>query len=164
MKKIISIFVTTLACFVITPTIQAQTSAGIGLAYGADMEDLGLQLSGSFSLNDKMRVGADLTYYLSSEEEIFGTTIKTTAYEINGNLNYILHKSDAIEFYGIGSIGLHFAGVSIGDTSESDSEIGIGVGVGAQYNLGNVKLFAEPRYFLSGFDQLSIGFGARIGF
>ncbi len=163
MKKIITIVATIAICFMVTPTIQAQISAGVGFAYGTDIEETGLQLSGVYTLNEKMRVGADLIYYFIGDEEFFGVKIEQTALEFNGNFNYIFYNENKIEAYGIGSLGLHYVSVSVLDNSESDSEIALGVGVGAQYDLGKVKLYLEPRYFLSGFDQLNIGFGVRMG-
>jgi hypothetical protein len=163
MKKIQTIVAAIAICFFMTPSIQAQNSAGIGLAYGADFEEMGLQLSGGYTLNEKMRVGADLIYYFIGDVDFGSTTLKTTALEFNGNFNYVFYNENKIEAYGIASLGLHYTSISIGGNSNSDSEIGLGVGVGAQYDLGKVKLYVEPRYFLSGFDQLNIGFGVRMG-
>lgn len=87
--------------------------------------------------------------------------------EINANFHYIFYNENNLELYGIGALGIHYVKVSLDDPNfsfeESDSELGLGIGAGVQYKLGKISLYAEPRYFLSGFDQLNLSFGVRFG-
>jgi outer membrane protein X len=178
MKKVIRGF--TLVFFLslgLSTTILAQDEGDIAVGlhgnYGTDIEKLGVGANGTYTLNETMRVGADFTYWLIGDDEVGGfggnnISISYTYFEINGNFNYIFYNENNLMAYGIGSLGIHYAkieasfeGPGIDDASES--ELGLGIGAGVEYNLDSVALFAEPRIFLSGFDQLSFMFGARIG-
>lgn len=144
---------------------QAQISVGGGLAYGLDIEEIGIQASGTYVLNEDMRLGADIVYWLTPSEHNFNFTML----EINANYNYIFHNENDLMFYALGTLGIHYAKVSYDGPGSgalgnlgSDTELGLGVGAGMEYNLGSVKLYAEPRIFLSGFDQFALAAGLRI--
>lgn len=142
-------------------------SLGGGITYGFDLEEIGIQVVGTYSLNNNIRVGADFNYWLTDNESAFGSSFSTTLFEINGNVHYLFYNNDGLIFYAMGSLGLHYASVSIdipvyGSESASDTELGIGFGAGAEYDLGPVKLYLEPRLFISGFDQFALSAGFRI--
>lgn len=144
---------------------QAQISVGGGLAYGLDIEELGIQASGTYVLNEDMRLGADLIYWLTPSSDF----VDMTMFEINANYNYIFYNENDLMFYALGTLGIHYMKASYsGPGSEylggsgSDTELGLGIGAGMEYNLGSVKLYAEPRLFLSGFEQFSLAAGLRI--
>ncbi|TVR17541.1 MAG: hypothetical protein EA391_04505 [Balneolaceae bacterium] len=63
-------------------------------------------------------------------------------------------------------MGIHYARSSFSfegfSESASDSEVGLGLGAGVEYDLGSVKIYAEPRLFLSGFEQFQFNAGVRI--
>src|SRR5690625_1984766 len=151
---------------------QAQISVGGGLAYGLDIEELGIQASGTYVLNEDMRLGADIIYWLTPSESFpGGVEFSTTMFEINANYNYIFYNENDVMFYALGTLGIHYAKVSwdgpsgsewSGRASGSDTELGLGIGAGVEYNLGSIKLYAEPRLFLSGFEQFSLAAGLRI--
>lgn len=140
-----------------------QMAINVGLAYGLDMEELGLRAGMTYFLNEDMRIGGDITYWLLESHEGFDQT----ALEINGNFNYIFYNENDLMFYGIGTLGIHYVSFSydmgeFGSGSESDTDIGLALGAGGEYNLGSVSVFAEPKLFLSGFDQAKFNFGVRI--
>src|SRR5690625_1217639 len=63
---------------------QAQSSVGGGLAYGLDVEELGIQASGTYVLNEDMRLGADIIYWLTPSESFpVGADFSTTMFDIN---------------------------------------------------------------------------------
>jgi len=177
MKKIIRGFTFVfLLSLGMSATLIAQNEGDIAIGvqgnYGTDIEELGIGANGIYSLNETMRVGADFTYWLIGDDEFSGfgndVSISYTFLEINANFNYIFYNENQLMAYGIGSLGIHYAKVEAeiegpGLDDSSDSELGLGLGAGAEYNLGSVALFVEPRIFLSGFDQFSLTFGARIG-
>src|SRR5690625_1861060 len=85
--------------------------------------------------------------------------------------NYIFYNENDVMFYALGTLGIHYAKVSwdgpsgsewSGRASGSDTELGLGLGAGVEYNLGSMNLYAEPRLFLSGFEQFSLAAGRRI--
>jgi opacity protein-like surface antigen len=171
---------TTSTVFKVHGQITAESgikSINAGLAFGLDMEKLGLRAGMSYFLDENMRVGGDLTYWFTGEESSsfmgVSSSVSTTAYEVNGHFHYIFFNENNLIIYGIGALGLHYAkakvsvsgtGIIDGDTSSSNSEIGLGIGAGVEYFLENVSLFAEPKYFLTGFEQLKLSAGVRIYF
>ncbi len=139
-----------------------QIAVSGGLSYGFDLEKAGLRAEATSFFTENIRVGADITYWFT--ESYAG--LKPTFLEFNGNLNYLFFEQDALTLYGIGTLGVHHAKVSYdlgmhGSDSSSDTKIGLGLGAGAEYNLGTVSIFAEPKFFLSGFDQMKLNFGVR---
>jgi len=137
---------------------EGDIKLGAGLSYGLDIEEIGIQANGYYTLDEKMRVGADFNYFLTESTE----AVDLTAWEFNGNFHYVFSRENDIVLYGLGSIGYHFfkSEVSIlGSTT--NSEIGFGIGGGIEYDLGNLLLFGEPRLFLSGADQLVLTAGIR---
>ena len=142
-------------------------SVGAGIAYGFDVEEIGIQVGGTYTFNPNIRFGADIIYWLLPSEDFFGASFDMNAFEINGNFHYIFHDTRDLTLYGLASAGIHIVSVSVdipgfGSESESDSDVAIGVGAGVEYNLGGLKLYAEPRVFLSGLDQFALSAGIRI--
>lgn len=171
MKRVIILIISIFFVFSSWSTLTAQNSGdidlGAGITYGFDLEEIGIQAVGTYSLNDKIRVGADFIYWLSENDNAFGASFSSTLFEINGNVHYLFINNDEFNIYAIGSLGLHYASVSIdvpgyGSESASDSELGLGFGAGAEYNLGPVKIYVEPRLFISGFDQFALSAGLKI--
>lgn len=168
MKQVV--LVITLAAFFAVSSLQAraqndfaqgQIGINAGLTYGFDIEEPGIRVGATYFLNENMRVGGDITYWLIGNQRFFGETFSFTYLELNGNFNYLFYNQDDLVFYGIGSLGIHYASVSIGSDSDSDTELGLGLGAGVEYNLGALSVFAEPKVFLSGFDQAKFNAGVR---
>lgn len=178
MKKLLTVLVITIATSLVfnlgmSKTALAQDglnegdiSIGANIGYGFDIEEIGIGVNGTYVLKPNMRLGADFTYWLTEDNDI----VSVTFLEVNANFHYIFYNEEDLMAYGIGSLGIHSASVDSNvDTdfgnfgySASETELGIGVGAGIEYNLGSVALFAEPRLFLSGFEQLSLTAGARV--
>ena len=138
MKKSISLL---FATFLLSLLTVAQEEGGItvggGIAYGFDMEEVGIQANGYYTLNENMRVGADFLYWFTDD-----ASVDLTSWELNGNFHYMFFNDNNLILYGLGSVGYHYVEASFelfGETiSDSDSEIGFGVGAGIEYDLGSV--------------------------
>jgi len=163
-----ALLLATLLLLVWGPAAHAQNNPGDitlggGLSYGEKFSELGLQLGGYYVLNEDMRVGGDFTYWFIDSPDGFSNTY----FEINGNFHYLFYQENDITLYGIGTLGIHRASFEFtffGETvSDSDTDLALGIGAGGEYDVGPVKLFVEPRLFLTGFDQFGISFGARFG-
>ena len=148
------------------PAANAQNNPGditlgAGLSYGEKISELGLQLGGYYVLNEEMRVGGDFIYWLVDSP----SGVSNSFLELNGNFHYLFYQENDITLYGIGSLGLHYSSVEFtffGETvSDSNTDLALGLGAGGEYNLGTIKLYAEPRLFLTGYDQFQISFGVR---
>jgi len=55
---------TTLALTLLLGNAFAQVSAGGGLAYGTDLNDLGIQVHGGYQINEEWRGFTSFIYYL----------------------------------------------------------------------------------------------------
>lgn len=142
---------------------QGDITVGAGVTYGFEVEEMGIQLNGNYAINEKMRIGADFIYWLTESSDYYSVTM----WEFNANFHYIFYNEKGLILYGMGTLGLHTASVKVdhplvGSSTSSDSEIGLGLGGGLEYNLGSVKLFAEPRLFISGYDQFTFSAGVRL--
>lgn len=145
---------------------EGMLSAHAGISYGFDIEELGINAGASYFITEDMRVGGTFTYWLyGGSEESFGYEVSTNAFEINGHYHYIFYNESDFVIYGVGALGLHITSVSVdypgGSESESDTEVALGLGAGFEYSIGNLSIFAEPKYFISGFDQLKLNAGVR---
>src|SRR5690606_20773022 len=113
MKKLHALMVVSALSFLFIQPSNAQTSVDVGLAYGTDIEELGLRFGVSHYLLGTVRVSGDFTYWLVGDREFFDTTLSTTAMELNGNLHYVFYHENNTEIYGVGSLGLHYIRTSM---------------------------------------------------
>lgn len=168
MKKTLFIF----AAFLIAGMGQlfAQDSKRIGgqLIYGTDINSLGIGAIAEFPIAERMVISPSFSYYFPKDEGFF----KTSAFEINGNLNYAFVEENSILFYGIGGINYtnlklkaNMSQVGIPNYSSSAGEIGLNLGAGANFDIGNNFLpFGEVKYIISDFDRLVLAAGVKFNF
>jgi opacity protein-like surface antigen len=144
-------------CLLGSTQVSAQLSAGAGLAFGSETEDLGIRATALYQFNENWRAATDFIWYLDGEEDV-------SVWELNLNAHYIFFEDGKFLAYGLA--GLNLVGVSVdlgplGD--ESDTEGGINLGVGGQYKINEtISIQSELKYSLSDFDQIVFGIGALI--
>ena len=156
---------------------KAQTTVGGGIAYGTEIKNMGIDLTGQYFIKDNIAIEASFTYYFpkdfGNDLSINGEDFKIKWYEINANANYYFNMDGNIKAYALGGlnmsivsiptfdIGSVFGGGS-GVKNASSSKIGLNIGAGADFDLGkNMTPFAQLKYVLSDFDQLQILAGVR---
>lgn len=150
----------------ISTQAQEDTRLGAFLAYGTEIENLGVGVNAEFPIAEKITLSPSFIYYLPKEE--FGVDLNW--WEINANVNYYLLNESNLSLYAIG--GLNYSNVSvsisdsipgIGDISSSDGRFGLNLGGGANFNIGsNITPFAELKYVIIDGGQLVLGAGVRI--
>ncbi|MFK7846047.1 MAG: hypothetical protein AB8G77_12170 [Rhodothermales bacterium] len=166
LNKSVSIGVLLLAMFFVSHTANAQFLLGGGLVYGTDIEAIGIQANGVYTLNEEqgINLAGDLTLYFP--DEVPGVDVSLFA--INANGHYIFTTTETLVAYALA--GLNIAVVKIGvdfgevfgSSSVSDTELGINAGAGAQFDVGFGFAYAEAKLVLGGFDQFVLGGGIRI--
>jgi len=168
MKKTLFVF----AAFLLAGMGQlfAQDSKRIGaqLIYGTDINSLGIGAIAEFPVADRMVISPSFSFYFPNDEGF----VKTSAFEINGNLNYTFVEENNILFYGIGGLNYtnykvktNMAQVGYPNYSASSGEIGLNLGAGANFDLGkNFVPFGEVKYILGGFDRLVLAAGIKFNF
>lgn len=148
---------------------QAQLQLGGGLAFGTEIEKLGLQISGNLPVaqEGKIRAAPDLIFYI--KDDFGGGSVRW--WEVNLNGNYLFMDNEAYTLYALG--GINIANVNFDYDIEvpdifgvdgSQTELGLNVGGGIEYGMDFGNLYGEAKYILSDFDQLVISVGVRIPF
>ncbi|MDR6300556.1 outer membrane beta-barrel protein [Mesonia maritima] len=156
-------------CFV-SLTANAQkidTRIGGMLAYGTEIENIGIGANVEFGIIDKLSITPSFIYYLPKENG----PIKITWFEFNTNANYYFIQDEDFDFYGIG--GLNYTNVNVkydndilggfgSSVSGSDGRIGLNIGGGANLKLdGNITPFAELKYVIIDGGQLVLAAGVK---
>lgn len=143
-------------------------SIGGLLAYGTEIENLGIGVNAEFGITENLRISPSFIYYLPTDHGI----IKTNWFELNANANYYFVQDDKFDFFGLGglnysSVNVKYNGPDIGGLSKSiggsDGRFGLNLGAGANLHLSNDNItpFAELKYVIIDGGQLVIAAGVR---
>lgn len=154
MKKLLASLFVLILVIGIHSAATAQKSLGAGLAYGAEIEEIGLKVDGVYTINEDFRAAADFIYYFTEDNLTF--------WEFNLNGHYLFLTEEELMVYGLA--GINYAKQSIdfdGMEDFSNSEAGLNIGVGLEYDLGFAKFSPELKYAISDLDQLVISAGLR---
>ena len=149
---------------------EGRIQIGPGLAYGTEVEKLGISVDGYYTINEKFRAGAALTYFFPESNDYPGGSVDVNYFAVDLNGNYIFHNEDQLMAYGIA--GLNIFRVSVdsevdgefaGTYSTSSSEVGLNIGAGLEYGLDFGNLVGELTYAGLGgdVDQLVLKAGVR---
>ena len=145
-------------------TAQNGTRLGAMLAYGTEIENVGLGVNAEFPIMESLTISPGFIYYLPKDE--YG--IDLSWWELNGNAHYYFVNNESTGFYGIG--GLNYSHLQIdygndtmlGDAEMSDGRVGLNLGSGANFNIGSsITPFAEAKYVIMDEAQLVIGAGVK---
>lgn len=166
-----------LLIFVGSNLANAQSRIYPGISFGSEIETIGITLGGEFFVSERVSVAPDFIFYLPKKEsEVYSgskTELKSTLWELNGNIHYYFVKKTDIGFYGLG--GLNYSHVSVDykqtdtDTGQTemefnmgDGEIGLNLGIGANFSLGKkFTPFLEMKYVAASTDQLVLTSGLK---
>jgi outer membrane protein X len=143
---------------------SAQTETRIGgmLAYGTEIENLGIGANAEFGITEKLSISPGFIFYLPKDE--YGIDI--TWWEINANANYYFMEGNT-DVYGLA--GLNYTSVKISypdnpffDGDVSDGRFGLNIGGGANFHIGSSILpFAELKYVIIDGGQLVLAAGVK---
>ncbi len=143
-------------------TEKGAMRAGGGLAFGTEIESLGIQGRFDYAITEQILLAPDLTYFFGKSEG----SIDLNWFDINLNGNYLFDTGNP-DIIPYALAGLNFAIVSasydgFGDFGDSSStEIGLNLGGGADFIVGTIIIFGELRYAISSADQLVIAGGVK---
>lgn len=152
-------------------TVRAQTvdtRVGGMVAYGSEIENVGVGVNAEFGILDKLSVSPSFIYYFPKEEG----PVEATWFEINANANYYVLENTQFDVYGLA--GLNYTHVKVdvdmpsvggfggGSSSGSDSRFGLNLGAGGNINLsGGIMPFAELKYVIIDDGQFVIAGGVK---
>lgn len=156
---------------VMTTTAKAQFSAGLGIDYGSEVEEVGFDLRAGYTLTDHVTLAADFSIFNLDDN---GAFVKRRFWnDFNVNMNYyFLSPEEMVQPYAL--VGLNITSVGIkydnhpvfNDDRESDTELGVNVGGGLDIKATeNLRPFAEVKYLIiDKYDQGVITFGLKYFF
>ena len=162
MKKLLLSFAL-VAFFGLAATAQEQglIRATGGLAYGTEVEELGINIGGEYLITDVISGGANFTYFFTPEN------ITWTEFNIDGKYYFL---TDGPYVYGLAGIGIVSYKVDVdfgpfGSSSVSDSATGLNIGAGAIFPLSdNFGIQTQLKYNTAYDGQLVIQGGVAFDF
>ena|SRR5690625_3011587 len=137
-------------------TQEGDITAGAGLSYGTDIEEIGLTVQAYYAFTNEIRGGGSFTYYFTGDN--------WNANEFNVDVHYLFRNEDGLILYGLGGLNFSTVSVSFMGQSNSETDTGLNIGGGVEYDLGSVYLFGEPKFTIGGFEQLQLTAGVRLRF
>lgn len=161
--KFLGLLFTIVFAFTTTVKAQDETRLGAFLAYGTEIENIGIGANAQFPIAEKLTISPSFIYYLPKEE--FGIDVEW--FEFNANANYYLVEDESLDVYAIG--GLNYSSVKVsfdeplfGDGSSSDGRFGLNLGAGINLNVGSSIIpFAEIKYVIIDGAQLVAAAGIK---
>ncbi len=141
----------------ISGNTYAQFKIGGGLAYGTDINNIGITLNTGYNFTDNWAAEADFTYFFKKDYVTFSA--------LDFDANYIFDFG----LYPIAGMNITFIGVNIPETdlgdwgtissiSASTTEFGFNIGAGYNFHLGNSLLLSpEMRYTIGGENYFRMG-------
>lgn len=146
---------------------QAQENTRIGgfLAYGTEIENIGIGANAEFPIMENLTISPSFIYYLPKKEYM----VRVNWFEVNANANYYFINQDNMSVYALGGLSYNSVKVSfdddygiLGNYSESDGRFGLNLGGGINFKIsGNITPFAELKYVIIDDGQLVAGAGVK---
>ena len=153
--KIKHLLVTLLFLTGIQFAANAQLRLGAGLGYGTDVEELGLQFRGVYTITDPWRAAADFVTYFDGVEDL-------SVWELNLNAHYAFLNDEKKTVYALA--GLNFFKINYDATSgnSDNSDTGLNLGAGLELPITpQIEFYSEARFALGGSEQLFISAGIQ---
>ncbi len=136
-----------------TQKASAQITVGGGLNAGTDELGPGLTLTGTYGIQEKIRVAGGLSLYFPKDADMWSV-------DLNGQ--YTFMTKDLLNVYGLGGLNFTKTKVEVLGSDFTDSAIGINLGAGADYAFGPGMLFGEFKLVaITDYDRAELWVGFR---
>lgn len=166
MKKLFKAFIA-VVFFCTIVEASAQISAGVGLVYGTDINNIGFSVNGKYEFNETWAAAPSFTYFLKKNY------VTWSALDLNANYQ-ITEIENIGGLYGIGGLGLTFWGWDSkgsgldewygGSLDVNTTEFGINLGAGLNVVTSDKMAIApEVMYTFGGVNYLRIGVKVMFG-
>jgi hypothetical protein len=134
---------------------RSQYIAGIGFAYGSEIERLGLQIRGEYEFQENMSAAFKFNHFFKAN--IVDAQSRTYAINIDGH--YLWEAGDDVTLYPL--VGLNYVRTRVEFVNETnkDGDLGINIGAGVRYWLEDLLLIGEVKYIFGRSDQVVISVG-----
>lgn len=145
---------------------HAQSGINVGgmLAYGSEIENVGIGVNAEIPIMGKLTVSPSIIYYLPKDE----WSVKINWFEINANANYYFLDLKLLNVYGLA--GINYTNVktkydgpyaSLVEGKTSDGRVGFNIGGGANFKVGKITPFAELKYVIIDDGQVVLAAGIK---
>ncbi|HPE43012.1 MAG TPA: hypothetical protein PKV88_02935 [Bacteroidales bacterium] len=152
MKNLIKSLILAVVLFA-AAQLQAQVSAGAGVVFGSDINNIGFSLNGKYSFNESWAAAPSFTFFLKKDYVSWSV--------LDLDVNYQLTAIENLGgLYAIGGLNMTFWKISYDDVYDdiwggawdaNGSDIGFNLGLGLDVPLSEkVVLAPEVRYTLGG--------------
>ncbi len=172
MQKLLSALILFFLNATLCLTTSGQTKAGIGIFYGTDINEPGLQANLYYSLHSfpDIDLGWEIMYYLPNVNRYYfvgqAYRDKSFLYTFDVNAHYIFSKEESTRWYAIGGFNLALVQSRnlspSGDASKATLHGGINSGIGIEFPFFITRFFIEGKYIFSDLGQFVIGVGFRV--
>jgi hypothetical protein len=169
MKNLFKAFIAIVLFFSVAEA-SGQISAGVGIIYGTDINNIGFSANGKYEFNESWAVAPAFTYFLKKDYVTWSA--------LDFNANYQITEIENIGgLYGIGGFGLTFWGFDSkgtgldewaslygGSLDTNTTEFGVNLGLGL--NLATSEKLAiapEIMYTFGGVNYLRLGVKVMFG-
>jgi opacity protein-like surface antigen len=156
------IFFTTVSALMMCLSLKAQLRVGQFLGYGVGLGLWGLGVHTELLVNERLGISPVLIQYFPKK---FDNTPRRSAWELDINADYYFLTGDVGNLYGLGGINYtrtRLRGHDLtGDEVQTKGDLGLNLGLGTMFRINNILPFAEAKYTLGGYSQLTFFIGAR---
>lgn len=159
MKKLFKVFIAVILFFAVAEA-SAQISAGPGVVYGTDINNIGFSLNGKYEFNESWAAAPSFTYFLKKDY------VNWSALDLDANYQ-LTNIENVGGLYAIGGLNMTFYKVKYeldfgeyGDFSDSATGSDAGVNLGLGLNVVTSEKLAiapEIKYTISSGGYLRIG-------
>lgn len=154
-------------------TMNAQVSAGGGVAFNEGIDAPGLFVKAEFEIMENIAISPSLSYFSGSEAKVLGSSYKNNLFAVDVNGHYKIEiMMDELDVYPLA--GLNYSSYKNGvkvtfDEDESyqneGNALGLNVGAGGRWKFADqLSVFAELKYTVSNFSQVVLGAGVLYEF
>jgi outer membrane protein X len=145
--------------------LQDTQYIGAGLAYGSEIEKIGLQAMYMYFITSVIALGGDFTFFFPDTFDFGGIETKTNWMALNILGRYVIYQSALMHAYVLAGLNFTIFRVKVEglgqSQSDSSSKLGLDLGGGLAYAIGFALLYAELSYVLGDADQLVLAAGLR---
>jgi hypothetical protein len=144
------------------------TFVGAALNYGTWIKEPGVSVHAFYTVNEKIDLSPNVTYFLPHKVEVEFGTHEFTWWTINFDGHYVVMEESGLQFFGL--MGLNFTNEIkridenvMGQPFKDEvttNKLGLNIGAGGQLHLSKFfNPFAEVKYTLGEKDQFCIALG-----
>ena len=167
MKQLLLYFCLSCCTFFCLSTTNAQIQLGGGLTFGTGISKLGLNLRGTYEINDKFLAAPGVNFFFK-DKALNDVSFSYFSIDLDGRYQLIA-IGDEINVYpvaGINIFNVKIDGSTTGIRAREDGiSVGLNLGLGTQIEtLTSVSYFGEFKVTIGGIDQSTITAGVLYGF